>query len=506
MPVDCDVLIAGAGCAGLSLAVHLMDVGATDLEVVLLEPREAHVRDRTWCYWALFDHPFEAAASHTWFRWSVITDEGAVEQGSSSLGYRCLPANGFYDLAFERLRRHSNVRLVRGVSVESFREERGTVTAHTTDGDIRCRLAFDSRPRERRPVARRAAARGEIDWVQHFVGLEVETANEVFDPSVATLMDFRAGAHDGIRFMYVLPFDGRRALLEDTFFGGEVLPEASYVDAIRGYLVDRLGSGGWREVHRERGVIPMSTLPPRPSPWPRVTDLGVRAGLARPSTGYAFLAVQRQARWIAERVASGGVGRPIPRRRPHSRSTAFLDRVFLAYLEREPGAAPEMFRRMFGGVSPDRMARFLFDGGSLGDRLSVMRELPAGPLAQDARKPSVATTRGAPSGAPGPGLGAGQSASHRVRAPGRAGPSIGWLVRRRLESIHRRSPPAVADRGPGAGGVARRQRAPHSPECLPSHGGLARGGHGHGWTARVFVAWPRTGRRPSWSVVSARQP
>ena len=70
----------------------------------------------------------------------------------------------------------------------------------------------------------------------------------------------------------------------------------------------------------------------------------------------------------------------MPRGRPYPRGTAFLDRVFLAYLEREPQAAPQMFKRMFEGVAPERMARFLFDGGSWADRVALMRSLPASPL------------------------------------------------------------------------------------------------------------------------------
>ena len=61
-------------------------------------------------------------------------------------------------------------------------------------------------------------------------------------------------------------------------------------------------------------------------------------------------------------------------------TSEFLDRVFLAYLERQPEEAPEMFRGMFEGVAPERMARFLFDGGTRADRIGVMRSLPATPL------------------------------------------------------------------------------------------------------------------------------
>jgi lycopene beta-cyclase len=208
----------------------------------------------------------------------------------------------------------------------------------------------------------------------------VETDRPVFDPSVATLMDFRVMDGADIRFMYVLPLDDRTALVEDTFFGGEPRPEGEYIESIDRYLVDGLGAAGWTEKHRERGAIPMSTVPPVAPSNARVTSIGLRAGLARPATGYAFLAIQRHSRRLAVYTARAGVDRPMPRSRPYPRAAAFLDRVFLAYLERQPEEAPEMFLAMFEGVAPERMARFLYDGGTRADRVAVMRSLPATPL------------------------------------------------------------------------------------------------------------------------------
>jgi lycopene beta-cyclase len=373
--MDADILIVGAGCAGLSLAVHLLEAGATDLEILLVDRRDVHVRDRTWCYWSGPDHPFQEAVRQSWHRWRVLTRQGDVERASRTVGYRCIPADAFYSLALERIEESPNVRVLRRVSVEGFRAIGDGVAALTEEGEIKASRAFDSRPPVRGPVPP-----GEIHWLQHFVGLEVETDGAVFDPSVATLMDFRVMDGDEIRFMYVLPIDERTALVEDTFFGGEPLSEESYVESISRYLADKLGVVGWRELHREKGAIPMTTLlPPRPAAE-RITNIGVRGGLARPATGYAFLAIQRHSQRLAVFTVRAGVDRPMPRSRPYPRATEFLDRVFLTYLEREPTAAPEMFRRMFQGVAPERMARFMFDGGSLSDRIALMRSLPASPL------------------------------------------------------------------------------------------------------------------------------
>lgn len=377
--MDADLAIVGAGCAGLSLAVHLLEAGADDLDILLVDRREVHVRDRTWCYWSGRSHPFQGAVRQSWHRWRVVTADGEVERGSRSTAYRCLPADAFYDLALERIERAPNVRLLRGTAVEGFREVDGAVEVLTAEGRILTRRAFDGRPPEARPVPP-----GEIHWVQHFVGLEIETPEPAFDPSVATLMDFRIMRGPEIRFMYVLPLTDRVALLEDTFFGGEPLPEDEYVRSIRSYASEVLGVDGWIERHRERGAIPMSTLAPRRPASRRVTNIGTRAGLARPSTGYAFAAIQSHARRVAEHVAHHGPDSPVPVARPYPRATAFLDRVFLSYLERVPEAAPRLFLRMFEGVAPERMARFLFDGGRATDRIAVMRSLPAAPLAGQA--------------------------------------------------------------------------------------------------------------------------
>lgn len=147
--MDADVLIVGAGCAGLSLAVHLLDAGASDLEIVLLDRRETHVRDRTWCYWSGLEHPFAAAESHSWHRWKVITSAGEVERGSPSVAYRCIPADAFYDLALERLERSPNVRLVRGTSVEGFRETDAGVAAVTAMVSSRRGARSTAGPRSR---------------------------------------------------------------------------------------------------------------------------------------------------------------------------------------------------------------------------------------------------------------------------------------------------------------------------------------------------------------------
>jgi lycopene beta-cyclase len=223
--------------------------------------------------------------------------------------------------------------------------------------------------------------------LQHFHGETIRTESDVFDPSVATVMDFRVSQDRGIHFLYLLPFDARTALVEDTYFADAPRPIESYKEEIAGYVSARFGVDRFEVLHSETGAIPMDACPPSASSSPRILNIGIRGGAARPSTGYAFLAIQRNAAILTERLTTWGedpTGDPPGPIRYYSARSVWLDRVFLSHLFRRPEGAPEMFLRMFERVPPDALARFLFDGGRFADDLLVMSALPAAPLVTEA--------------------------------------------------------------------------------------------------------------------------
>lgn len=380
--MDADILIVGAGASGLSLAVRLSQLGVTrERSVLLLEPRTGYVRDRTWCYFDVVDHPFGEAATASWPRWRVAGEGREVTRSWPGLSYRHLPADAFYRSARDRLAADPRVELRTGTPVERLREDADGVTATTPAGPVRARLAFDSRPPARRE-APPTGRDGRHAWLlQHFHGVVARTPDPVFEPGVATLMDFRVPQEGGIHFVYVLPFDERTALVEDTWFTGAPRPVPFYEASIRAWLEAHRGVREFETLHAETGAIPMDTRPRALAAGRRVLHLGARAGAARPSTGYAFLEIQRQADVLARALAAREADL-LPRPpRPYSRRARFLDRTFVSYIERHPERAPELFVRMFERVRPDALARFLFDGGGWTDAVRVMGVLPALPLA-----------------------------------------------------------------------------------------------------------------------------
>jgi lycopene beta-cyclase len=383
--LDADVIIAGAGLSGLSLAVALLDAGLPDdARILLVDPRETlSGADRTWCFFDLVPHAFESAITHRWSRWRVRNGAVEVSRSAPGITYCRIPGERFYELALERLAAAGRrVELVRGVTVEHLEDRGAHVDVHTSAGVLRARLAMDSRP----PTLTRSADAGKnVHLLQHFRGRVVRSEQPVFEAGTATLMDFDVTQAHGIHFIYVLPFDTHTALVESTFFTELLLPDAAYETAIETWLARRRPGVMFQTISHESGVIPMTTEPFDAWPSPRIVRIGTAGGHVKPSSGYAFLAVQRFVREFAPRVVSalgaGGCAEPPAARTPR---TVALDTIFLSYLRNCPERAPNTFYRLFERVPPAVLVRFLSDTGTLADDLTVMRTSDSPRLALEA--------------------------------------------------------------------------------------------------------------------------
>ena len=411
-----DLLIAGAGLAGLSLAVALADAGvAGRRRVVVVDPRAGFARDRTWCAWhfdgpaargtAADAEPFDGCVSREWPAWRVVGGGVDVTRSAPGVTYRHVAGDDFYRAALGRLSGEPGVELRLGVAVERIDDDGRGVTARLSDGStVRAAGAFDGRAvsrerNERSSSTEKRSLRSRLTGEPHdvrlwqqFVGHFVTTARPAFDPGVVTLMDFRLadvapGRAGDVRFAYVLPFAADRALVEATTIAGRRVEDGEHVAAIGDYLRRVVGVDRWEVTGTERGRIPMTTAPAPAVRSPNVWAVGVAGGMAKPSTGYAYAATLRFAREAARRVADAdGCGplRSVAPPRVRTARASALDAVFLSRLARRPDLAPGLFARLFDRAEPAALARFLSDAGTVADDLAVIAALPKLPFAAEA--------------------------------------------------------------------------------------------------------------------------
>ncbi len=353
MKPDTDIAILGGGCAGLSLAVALSHA-APHLRVHIIEERTRYVRDRTWCYWNTEPHPFQGCVSHSWSRWRVSADGRSVVRQSSRYRYEHIPADRFYEFAQECIEHSPLQTLTMGARVISVNGNR----IETDQGSIRASRVFDSRPaRVQLP---------EDALVQRFTGWHVRTASPCFDPATIDLMDFQPpGAAGRSTFFYVLPFSATEALVEVTYLDSVSLPLADAESELK----RRLGSD-CEIIFRESACLPMHCFKPP------ANAIGAYGGRVKPSSGYAFLRIQRQSQALAAALASGA---PTPTRY-EAGFYGLLDRVFLEVLRNDLPNAPRYFVPLFERVPPDTLERFLSETGTLAGAIPIVRALPKRPF------------------------------------------------------------------------------------------------------------------------------
>ena len=364
-----DYLVAGGGAAGLSFVYHLLEAGGT--ATVLLLDRERKTRnDRTWSFWEAGAGPFEdrlyARWDHLWFHSDTFSKRLTI----APYAYKTLRGIDFYDAVNARIDAAPNVTRVFG-EVEDLRSTADGVLARVGDTTYAARYAFSSIPPA--PLDRDRA--NYLD--QHFKGWIIETDTDAFDVDTATLMDFRLPQCGETRFVYVLPFGPRRAMLEFTVFGKTLLAPAAYDAHLRDYIARFVTRDSYRVESEELGVIPM-TDQPLPRENGRIYYLGTAGGSVKASTGYAFQRIQATTKTLAAHLVR--TGSPVGVRWPGSARYRLFDSTLLNVLVHHRLSADYVFTELFRNNPPARLLRFLGEESSPLEDLRIMASVPTGPF------------------------------------------------------------------------------------------------------------------------------
>ena len=368
-----DIIMAGGGLAGLSLAYHLIHSPLRESSILIVDPDTKTRNDRTWCFWTDQSTVFDDIVYRAWDRLRFVGENFNRVFDLGAYRYQMIRGIDFYRCVRQELAAHPNVAIVQG-TVDGT--EDGADEARVTVGDrvYAGRWVFDSllRPSELRTDPSRYHF-----LRQHFKGWIIETPKDAFDPRTPTLFDFRTPQNGSMRFVYTLPFSERRALVEYTLFSADPLRREVYERGLREYIEARAGIRNYRIVEEESGVIPMTDRPFPRRLGRRVMAIGTKGGRVKPSTGYAFLRIQRDSAAIVQSLLKNGHPFGVPR---DSAWYRLHDAIMLDVMARNGGRMARIFTELFRRNPIRRIIQFLDEAGSLANDAALLASLPPGPF------------------------------------------------------------------------------------------------------------------------------
>lgn len=370
-----DLALVGMGGAGLTLLHALtLQPRREPLRVAVFDDVDRLARprhDRTWCFWDDGPNPADPAVTSSVEEVVIRTAGREVISRVAPYSYRMLRSGDYHRLVAGQVG-GSAIDLVRFPAADVVQDGPGHAGVLAGGRTVQADWVFDSRPR--RPAPARSGL------LQHFLGAFVRVPGPPLER--ADLMDFRvAQPPDGFAFGYLVPAgqggDGSRLVLaEYTVVSRGLLPPGDYRRHLGDYLDLAVGRGRWEVTEVESGIVPMSDSPPA-GDGQRVFATGTGGGATRPSTGYTFTAMQRQATRIAQALATGV--RPSPGRAYPARHR-WLDAVMLRAADTGRLDAPEFFASLFARNPGARVLDVLGGNSRLPQEAAFVLTAPWAPM------------------------------------------------------------------------------------------------------------------------------
>ncbi len=364
-----DIIIAGAGCAGLSAAWHLTRYPILAKKKILLIDRTFEPRDdRTWCFWSMDSVPDPVPVYRKWEKMEVRVLQERMTGEIRETPYYCVKSAP-YSAEMQKALEGSGVEFLEGDVLE-IKAGNEKAVVKTSSGDFTAGLVIDTIPPNHKQE-------GELSLLQHFAGWEIETEEPVFDPSTIRFMDFDIPQKAGATFIYVLPYSENKALIEYTLFSDQLLEKEEYAKGIEDYIRDRYPGQMYKVERKEFGVIPMAPGIYDQPENAHVIRLGQAAGMPKASTGYTFSRIH----WLAAKLARDlSDGKRPDLSNPSRLRYRLYDILLLDIIHNQPDQILPVFYHFFKLNRFEMLLRFLDEKTSFTEDLFIMSTVPFAPF------------------------------------------------------------------------------------------------------------------------------
>ncbi len=362
-----DYIICGSGAAGLSLLYNLLcnDV-LQHKSILIIDETVKSSNDRTWCFWEDEETLFEPLVFTKWDKIGIGNSQGITFYNIFPFQYKMIKGLDFYELILNFSKQFSNVQF-KQEKVKQLYSENGMAIVETEISTYTAAYVFNS------IIFNKEKLQTTNSLLQHFKGIEIETAVDCFDAAKATFMDFNVTQQHGHSFMYVLPSNSKKALIEFTVFSKNVLSEIEYDKCLQEYLKNNLKIQNYAILHKELGVIPMTDVV-FATHDKNIIYIGTAAGWVKASSGFAFSNIQKRTKQMVALLAANK--KPILKRTLSDKKFHLYDRVLLEVLTKNKLSAAAIFTSIFKKNPSERILRFLNNETNIWEDLKIMSSVP----------------------------------------------------------------------------------------------------------------------------------
>jgi lycopene beta-cyclase len=370
MKLDYDYIICGGGASGLSIAYGLSsDDYFSKKKILIIDPAyPKKTDDRTWCFWENEKSKWDELI---FYRWEKIIFKSPNLNKTISLDplcYKMLKSMAYYNHSNNLISNNQNIHSL-NEKVLSVEDKVTHCEVKTSNGNFKSKKVFNSI----------------LDWellknnskypllIQHFEGWFIKTEDEFFNEKEATFMDFSIEQNTNTRFMYVLPFSKKEALVEFTLFSKDVLDKKGYESTIINYLKNS-GINNYSITSKESGKIPMTGFPFHKQNTKNIIYIGSAGGWSKPSTGYTFKNIEKKSKTLLSFLKNNDDFKK------YSKNTRFwfYDLIFLDVLYQNNHLGSNLFTQMFRNNSPKIIFKFLDEKSNFLEELKIMSSFSVG--------------------------------------------------------------------------------------------------------------------------------
>lgn len=358
-----DFIFLGSGCASLSILMRMIDSGKfSDKNILLIDKEPKNKNDRTWCFWETENGFFENIIHKRWNHLLFKSDHLTLPLDINPYKYKMIRGIDFYDHCFSKINHQPSIDIQYG----DIKFDKNIIKL---DGEVLTTnnsIVFNSiyLPKEK--------DRNKFYLLQHFKGWIIETTTNQFNAEQGTLMDFSVSQIFGTAFVYVLPLTSNKALIEYTLFTESLLQKEKYDQQIKNYIVQHLNIKDFRIIEEEFGIIPM-TNEKFEAYENGIYNIGTAGGQTKPSTGYTFQFIQKQAEQVVQQLILSGV----PSKRINTKKRfQFYDSTLLHILAKNKLEGKEIFMKLFQKNKASDVFKFLDNETNLKEELKIIGSLP----------------------------------------------------------------------------------------------------------------------------------